>query len=124
MLLRTQCSTINKDVKNIVRSDKKTYVDNLAEEAEQAAGRQDLKSIYSINKTPYGRYTRSNVPVGDKEFFFKGVWAGTKVEGTLWEFNQSYIWIRYQSIKKGIRHRPTYAKWILSKGCNKGTDKW
>ena len=65
--LRTQYSTLNKDVKKMTRADKKAYVENLAEEAEQAAGKQDLKTLYSITKTLNGKYTRSNVPVRDKE---------------------------------------------------------
>ena len=51
----------------MTRADKKAYVENLAEEAEQAAGKQDLKTLYSITKTLNGKYTRSNVPVRDKE---------------------------------------------------------
>ena len=65
--LRTQYSTLNKDVKKMAKADKKAYVEGLAEEAEQAAGRQDLKTLYSITKTLNGKYTHSNVPVRDKE---------------------------------------------------------
>ena len=65
--LRTQYSTLNKDVKKMTRADKKAYVENLAEEVEQAAGRQDLKTLYSITKTLNGKSTHSNVPVRDEE---------------------------------------------------------
>ena len=65
--LKIHYSNLNKEVKQMTRADKKTYVDNLAEEAEQAAGRQDLKKLYSITRTLNGKYTRSNVPVRDKD---------------------------------------------------------
>ena len=50
----------------MTRGDKKAYVTNLAEEAEQAVSRQDLKTLYSITKTLNGKYNHSNVPVKDK----------------------------------------------------------
>ena len=35
----------------MAKRDKKDYVEKLAEEAEEAAARQDLKTLYSISKT-------------------------------------------------------------------------
>ena len=65
--LRAEYSNLDKDVKRMAKADKKAYVDNLADEAEQAAGRRDLRSLYSITRTLNGKYTHSNVLVRDSE---------------------------------------------------------
>ena len=38
------------EVKKITKLDKRKFVERLAEEAEEAAGRQDLKTLYKIVK--------------------------------------------------------------------------
>ena len=40
----------DKQVKNRARSDKRHFIDGLATEAEEAAGRQDMKTLYRITK--------------------------------------------------------------------------
>ena len=65
--LRAEYSNLDKDVKRMAKADKKAYVDSLADEAEQAAGRQDFRSLYSITRTLNGKYSHSNVLVRDSE---------------------------------------------------------
>ena len=38
------------EVKKITKLDKRKFVERLAEEAEEAAGRRDLKTLYTIVK--------------------------------------------------------------------------
>ena len=47
---RSFYSELNKQVKRMTRADKKDYIEKLADEAEEAAGRNDLKTLYKINK--------------------------------------------------------------------------
>ena len=46
----------------------KSVVERLAEEAEEAARRQDLKTLYRITKTLSGRLVNNDVPVRDNEY--------------------------------------------------------
>ena len=54
-------------MKRLAKVDKKAYVERLADKAEEAARRQDLKTLYRITQTLSGRYINNNVPVKDKE---------------------------------------------------------
>ena len=94
----------------MTRTDKKTSVDNLTEETEQAAGR-----LYSIDKTLNGKCTRSNVKdkagkVLSEEHEKVPRWKED------WEFTQqsssNNICTRYSSGKRCVRHqyRLTYAE--------------
>ena len=65
--LRAQYSELNKEVKKLCRGDKKSFVDKLANEAEEAANRQDLKALYKITKTLNGKCTHSNIQVRSKK---------------------------------------------------------
>ena len=49
----------------MTKSDRKEFVKRLAEEAEKAAGRQDLKSLYRINKMLNNGFPSSDFPVKD-----------------------------------------------------------
>ena len=42
--------TLDKEVKRSTRADKKRYIEKIAEEAETAASKQDMGSLYKINK--------------------------------------------------------------------------
>lgn len=57
----------NKEVKKSARKDKRTFIDNLATEAQDAAYKNDLKTLYNITKQLSGRRINSNKPVKDKE---------------------------------------------------------
>ena len=47
---RSFYSELDKQVKRMRRADKKDYIEKLADEAEEAAGRNDIKTLYKINK--------------------------------------------------------------------------
>ena len=42
---------MNKKVKNSARKDKRLFYDALATEAEQAAGKRDLSTLYKVTRT-------------------------------------------------------------------------
>ena len=63
---RSFYSELNKQVKRMTRADKKDYVEKLADEAEEAAGRNDLKTLYKINKQLNNGFKNCDVPVKNK----------------------------------------------------------
>ena len=48
---RRKCQELDKEVKRMAKRAKKDYVENLTEEVEEAAARQDLKTLCIISKT-------------------------------------------------------------------------
>ena len=64
---RSLYSELNKQVKRMTRADKKDYIEKLADEAEEAAGRNDLKTLYKINKQLNNGFKNSDVPVKNKK---------------------------------------------------------
>ena len=48
--MRRKYSKLDHEVKKITKLDKRKFVERLAVVAEEAAGREDLKTIYRINK--------------------------------------------------------------------------
>nr|KAG5701644.1 hypothetical protein BaRGS_019333 [Batillaria attramentaria] len=65
--LRTTYSELDKQVKRQAKRDKKLYIERLADEAEEAAKGQDLKTLYRITKTLKGSFNSGDGPVKDKE---------------------------------------------------------
>ena len=64
---RSFYSELNKQVNRMTRADKKDYIEKLAEdEAEEAAGRNDLKTLYKINKQLNNGFKNCDVPVKNK----------------------------------------------------------
>ena len=63
---RSFYSELNKQVKKMTRADKKDYIEKLADEAEEAAGRNDLKTLYKINKQLNNGFKNCDVPVKNK----------------------------------------------------------
>ena len=51
----------NKDVKKIVRRDKKKYIENLAQQAEEAAGKKNFKELYLTSKKLTGKLKQTQV---------------------------------------------------------------
>ena len=49
-ILSREYSQNDKEVKKRARADKRTYIENLEEDAEEAARRKDMKSLYQITK--------------------------------------------------------------------------
>ena len=50
----------------MTRADKKDCIEKLADEAEEAAGRNDLKTLYKINKQLNNGFKNCDVPVKNK----------------------------------------------------------
>ena len=48
--LRRKYSELHHEVKEMTKRSKRKFVERLVEDAEEAAGRQDLKTLYRINK--------------------------------------------------------------------------
>ena len=61
--LRRKYSELDREVKKMTKLDKRKFVERLAEEAEEAAGRQDLKTLYRINKMLNNGFKNNDVPV-------------------------------------------------------------
>ena len=55
----------DKEVKRMARKHKKDFVEKLAEEAEHAAERRDLRSLYKITKSLTGGFHNNDIPVKD-----------------------------------------------------------
>ena len=56
----------DKEVKKGCKQDKRNYVDHLAEEAETACSKGDIKTLYNITRQLSGRTSKSNTHVKDK----------------------------------------------------------
>ena len=59
-------SATDKEVKRSVKKDKKNYVNNLAAQAEEAAGQGNLKDLYMITKKLANKFQQTEKPVKDK----------------------------------------------------------
>ena len=57
----------DKEVKKSARNDKRSYVEGLAAEAESAAARGEMSTVYKITKRLCGNYTTHSAPVKGKE---------------------------------------------------------
>ena len=60
-------STLAKEVKRELRADKRKHINNIAAEAEEAASKGDLKTVYATTRLLSGRRNNPNRPVRDKE---------------------------------------------------------
>ena len=61
--LRGKYYLLDREVKSMARADKRALVDGLADEAEAAAGSQDVRNLYRITKVLSGKYSSCNQPV-------------------------------------------------------------
>ena len=57
----------NKEVKKSVKCDKQNYIEALAQEAEDAAGQNNLKELYMTTKKLAGRFRQTNTQIRDKQ---------------------------------------------------------
>ena len=64
---RNKHQLLNKEVRKCCRKDKREYVNDLATEAEFAAYKGDIKTLYNITKTLSRRKTAKSKPVKDKD---------------------------------------------------------
>ena len=63
----TSYTIVAKEVKKQLRADKRSYINEIAAQAEEAAGKGDLKTLYATTRLLSGRKTNPNRPVRDKE---------------------------------------------------------
>ena len=56
----------DREVKRSIRQDKRDFIDNLARQAEEAAGQRNLKELYSVTRKLAGKFQQTNKPVKDK----------------------------------------------------------
>ncbi|KAJ8356884.1 hypothetical protein SKAU_G00196780 [Synaphobranchus kaupii] len=56
----------DKEVKKSIRKDKRDHIDNLAKQAEEAAGQGNLKDLYMVTKKLSGKFQQSDKPIMDK----------------------------------------------------------
>ena len=59
-------SEVAKDVKKQLRNDKRNFFNELADQAEKAAGKGDLKALYATTRLLSGRRSNTNRPLRDK----------------------------------------------------------
>ena len=62
---RKEYSNMDKQVKKSTRNDKKVYYEALAEKAETASQKQDMRTLYQTAKQLGNTYTNNDVPVKD-----------------------------------------------------------
>jgi hypothetical protein len=65
--LKKRYAEADKEVKRLARKDKRGYVDGLATQAERAAKRGDMKTLYRITSELKGGSGNSEAPVKDRE---------------------------------------------------------
>ncbi|GAB1600087.1 hypothetical protein Ahia01_000286200 [Argonauta hians] len=58
---------IHKEIKKNVRTDKRGYYEDLATQAEEAAGQRNMRELFNIIRKLSGRSMRSEKPIKDKE---------------------------------------------------------
>ena len=56
----------NKEVKGSIKKDKRDFIDDLACQAEQAAGQGNLKELYLVTRRLAGKFQHTDKPVKDK----------------------------------------------------------
>lgn len=59
--------TANKEVKKSAKCDKRNYIENLAREAEEAAGKNNIKELYMTTKKLAGKFRQTNTQIRDKQ---------------------------------------------------------
>ena len=67
MAAQAEYTAANKEVKKLVKQDKRNFVENLAKEAEEAAGCQNMKRLYDITKKLSQKQGQADRPVKDKD---------------------------------------------------------
>ncbi|XP_078679467.1 uncharacterized protein LOC144915099 [Branchiostoma floridae x Branchiostoma belcheri] len=57
----------DKDVKKSIKKDKREHFDSLAKQAEEAAGKGNLRDLYMVTRKLAGKFQQSDKPVKDKQ---------------------------------------------------------
>ena len=58
---------VAKEVKASIKEDKRNYVEDLAREAEEAAGAGNMRGLYENTKKLSGKYSNTDMPIKDKD---------------------------------------------------------
>jgi hypothetical protein len=64
--IQIEYSALNRQVKRSARKDKRNFYNDLTTEAEEAAGKRDLKTLYSITRILSGKRVNQTKPVKDR----------------------------------------------------------
>ena len=59
--------SIHKPVRKSIREDKKRFIEGLAQEAERAAAKGDMKQLYDTSKMLTGKYQQLAGPIKNKK---------------------------------------------------------
>ena len=59
-------TAVDREVKRSIKKDKMDYIDDLARQAETAAGQWDLRDLYLVTKKLTGKFQQTDKPVKDK----------------------------------------------------------
>ena len=57
---------MDREVKRSIKKDKRDYIDDLARQAETAAGQGDMRDLYLVTKKLTGKFQQTDKPVMDK----------------------------------------------------------
>ena len=59
-------TAVDREVKRSIKKDKRDYIDDLARQAETAAGHVNLRDLYLVTKKLTGKFQQTDKPVMDK----------------------------------------------------------
>ena len=59
-------TAVDREVKRSIKKDKRDYIDDLARQAETAAGQENLRVLYLVTKKLTGKFQQTDKPVMDK----------------------------------------------------------
>ena len=59
-------TSVDREVKRSIKKDKRDYIDDLARQAETAAGQGNLRDLYLVTKKLTGKFQQTDKPVMDK----------------------------------------------------------
>ena len=65
--MRIEYAELNKMAKKSARADKRRYLEDLAETAEIAASKNEMRTVYKITHQICGERRHRNIPVKDKQ---------------------------------------------------------
>ena len=59
-------TAVDREVKRSIKKDKRDYIDDLARQAETAAGQGNLRDLYLVTKKLTGKFQQTDKPMKDK----------------------------------------------------------
>ena len=60
-------TAVDKEVKESIKKDKKDFIEDLARNAEEAAGQGNLRELYQVTRRLAGKFQQTDKPIKDKE---------------------------------------------------------